>query len=348
MRNRSARSARVRREFSAWLGICAIALVTFQEKEKTMAAPADDHLRLQTYLALDPKYRPTPVPTPLDRAVAVAFVNGNVTRMTTPDRMRRLMAVAVFYDLRETARTFAGILTGSESAPDDISRAALALIALAWIGSEAEQAEAQGYFHALQRRANHELHRDLMLEVVEAFGPREGTAAQRQWVQSAIRGLEAEQRRAESAKDVRAARLAAEKINALTEYLSIELARVEREFERRRGISAQEPPLQVQPLVDLAVAAARGSTPQLLHWSSMRLLRLSGALHPQIADEFRRRAEALVTDDNALFRARALRAAEYFGTSLSELERQAAPSESDPGVDPLVLRPSWFLAAAPA
>ena len=313
-----------------------------------MAAQAEDHLRLQTWLALDPKYRPTPVPTPLDRAVAVAFVNANVTRTTAVDRMRRLTALAVFYDLRDTAGAFAGVLTGNESAPDDVSRAALALIALAWIGSEAEQAEAQGYFHALQGRADPGLHRDLMLEVVEAFGPREGTAAHRQWIQSAIRALEAEQRRAESTKDVRAARLAEEKINALTEYLDAELGRVEREFERRREISAQDPSRQVQPLVDLAVAAAPGSSPQLLHWSSMRLLRLPGALHPRIADEFRRRAAALASGDQALFRARALRAAEYFGANLSAAERQAAASEADAGIDPLVLRPNWFLATAPA
>lgn len=313
-----------------------------------MAAPADDLLRLQTWLALDPKYRPTPVPTPLDRAVAVEFVNANVTNTTPLDRMRRLMALAVFYDLRETARTFAGVLTGRESAPDDVSRAALALIALAWVGSEVEQAEAQSYFHGLQGRADIERHRHVMLEVVEAFGPREGTAAHRQWVQSAISGLEGERRRAEGAKDVRAARLADQKINALTNYLNSELLRVEREFEQRRRIAALDVPQQVQPLVDLAVAVAPGMTPQLLHWSSMRLLRLPGALHPRIADEFRRRAEALTAGDQVLFRARALRAAQYFGANLSASERQTAASESDPGVDPLVLRPTWFLAPAPA
>src|SRR5262245_28330801 len=127
-----------RRPVFALFNACAlVSVATVHEGGRVMsAAQADDQLRLQNYYTAETKYQPTPVPTPLDRGAAVAFINANVTPTISPDRMRKLMRVAVFYNLGETAAAFRNVLTGRESAPTEIARAALAIIALAWIGSD--------------------------------------------------------------------------------------------------------------------------------------------------------------------------------------------------------------------
>jgi hypothetical protein len=338
------RLKRPRHRAARRLGAAALVVVLIAHgREPIMAtALANDYASLQNYYTVEIKYHPAPVPTPLDRATAVQFVNEQVSPTTSLDRMRKLMRVAVFYDLHETAAAFRSVLTGNETAAVDVSRSALALIALAWIGTAAQRTDAQEYFHGLQRRADLNVHRDIMLEVVEAFGPREGTGSHRQWIQSGISALEGQMRREQAVNNIAAVRLADEKTNALSEYLNIQLAAVDRAFETRQRISTMSPGQEVPPLVDLAIAASPGSTPALSGWAAMQLLRLAPS-RIQIADAFHARAANFPGNEQALYRARALRAADYFGRALSEGERQWLAGQSDPAVDPLVLRPNYYL-----
>ena len=294
--------------------------------------------RLQRYYDTSSKYFLAPVPAPLDRAVAIAFVNGNVSRTTSPEKMRKLMRLAVFYDLRETALTFIGALTGAEQDPADFLRSGLALIALAWIGDQSQQSRAQEYYRVLQSRANVDLHRDIMLEVVEAFGPREGTGAHRQWIQAAIRSLEERRRQEQANRNVQGANLAEEKIKALSEYLNIQLARVDRAFALRQMIESLAPAGQIAQLVPLSLATTPESTPQLVFWASMRLIRLAQTAREQIAAAFSAHAAELVRPGQELFRARALRAAEFFGHPVAAPDSAWLGGHPDTGADPLVLR----------
>jgi len=329
------------------LGAGALALTAkSQEGKRTMtAAPPDDQVRLQAYFDTETKYHPAPVPTPLDRAAAIVFVNARVNRSTTPDHMRKLMRLAVFYDLHETAAAFSSALTSAETQSGDITRSALCLIALAWIGGPAQQSAAQQYYHALQGRANIDSDRDIMLEVVEAFGPREGTGAHRQWVESNVRDFESRLRQEQARNNVPGAKLMQEKINALTEYLNIQLAGIDRAFALRQRIEATSPSMQIQSLVPLSLAASPEATPELSYWASMRLLRLASTLRNQIAAEFYRGATISPRPGQDLFRARALRAAEYFGQALPEPDRRWLSGQPDTGTDPLVLRPNYYLPA---
>ena len=204
-------------------------------KGKMSPGSPSDESRLQAYYDTEAKYHPDPVPTPLDRAAAIAFVNGRVNTTTPSGKLRKLMRVAVFYDLHETAAVFAKVLRDGESQAIDVYRAAFCLIALAWVGDAAQQEFAQQYFHALQGRADAEEHRDNLLEVVEAFGPREGTEPHRRWIQGAIATLEGRLRQEQIARDNPRATLTREQINSLTEHLSIELPAVDEEFVIRRG-----------------------------------------------------------------------------------------------------------------
>src|ERR1044072_7861577 len=154
------------------LSICA-AMLAFgappQKRKRTMspASPIDER-RLQAFLATSAKYNTAPVPTPLSRATAVAFVNTRANRAGPPQQMRKLARVAIFYHLSETSQAFVSVLTGKEDQQNDIARAALCLVALAWIGDPGQQTLAQQYFHGLQYRANVETDRAVLLEVVEA------------------------------------------------------------------------------------------------------------------------------------------------------------------------------------
>jgi hypothetical protein len=330
-----------RRIVLGWLGAGVLAFGGPPQKRKQTMAPIPSHddERLERYYDTATKYHPAPVPTPLERARAIAFVNSKVDRAAPPARLRKLMRLAVFYDLRETAGAFAALLTGGENQPEDIVRSALAVIALAWIGDPGQQGRAQGYYHALQDRANVDQQRDLMLEVVEAFGPREGTGYHRQWIQNSVAGLGERFRQANAAHDIPGAKLLQEKINALTEYLNIQLARVDRAFSLRQRIEAVDAPTQVKPLVALSIANTPEATPPLSYWASMRLLRLGPIAGGRIAAEFSSQAAALARAGQEFFGARALRAAEYFGYAPAEPDDQLLASQPDTLTDPLVLRP---------
>jgi hypothetical protein len=146
-------------------------------------------------------------------------------------------------------------------------------------------------------------------------------------------------RQEQAAPNIPDARLMQEKINALTEYLNIRLVLADRALLIRRRIDASVPPAQVQPLVAYSLAMVTESTPQLSYWAAMRLLRLP-SLNRQIAAEFYAAGSARPGDD--LIRARALRAAQYFGYALPEAERQSLAGQPDTGTDPLVLRPHFY------
>ena len=312
-----------------------------QKRKPTMPPTATlDEKRLLAFFETSAKYDAAPVPTPLNRSVAVAFINAHANRTLSTQRMRKLARLAIFYHLRETAPTFLGVLTGKEDQPDDIVRAALCLIAVAWVGDAGQQTTAQRYFHGLQDRADVEIHRAVMLEVVEALGPREGTGAHRQWIQKAISVLEAQLQKAKASQDIPAMRLAETKINRLSEYVKFELAGVDRAFSRRERIDAMAPAMQIQPLVAYSLSTLNESTPQLSFWASMRLLGFDAALHSRIAAEFLAASTANVKDD--LLRARALRAAGYFGATLPEGDRHWLEAQPDSGVDPLALRPQRY------
>src|SRR5258705_9341792 len=129
-----------RRAALGLLSAGAFARATPQKRKSTMApAQPNDLERLQSYYDTPTKYQPAPVPAPLDRGAAIAFVNSRANQATSPEKMRKLMRLAIFYDLRETAAAFIGVLTGAESQPDAIIRSPLALMPLPWVGGPARQ-----------------------------------------------------------------------------------------------------------------------------------------------------------------------------------------------------------------
>jgi hypothetical protein len=318
--------------------------VTNQKGHSSMTdAPIVQEKVLQSFYAILTKYHAAPVPTPLDRASAIAFVSANATAATPPEKMRKLMRLAIFYRLGETAPAFSRSLTGSEREPADVLRAALCLIALAWIGDAAQQAGAQRYYRSLQDRADVDSSKNVILEVVEAFGPRESTRFHRQWIQNAISSLEGSARAEAGAAGVQRTKLTRERINALTEYLNIELGLVDRAFAIRQQIEAAIPTSQVSPLVACSLANVPDSTPQLYWWASMRLLYLDPTLRGTIAETFYANAGPAGGDPaGVLIRARALRAAEYFGYPLPASDRSWLAGQPDTGTDPLALRPTYY------
>ncbi len=337
-----------RRATQRLLAAVALTFIATAQKEKATTMPPTPHDEkiLQAYYDADTKYRAAPVPTPLDRAAAITFVNTRANRATPPDKLRKLMRLAVFYNLQETAAAFSSVLTGSERQQPDVLRSALCLVALAWIGDPGQQANAERYYRMLQDRADIDRDKNIMLEVVGAFGPRVGTSYHRQWIQGGMVALQRRLLQEQADHNVPGAKLVQEKINALTEYLNIQLAFVDRAFSIRQRIEATAPPSgQIQPLVAYSLATMADSTPQLSNWASMRLLRLDATLRALIEREFYRASSgrAGANPGADLIRARALRAAEYFGYSLPEPDRAWLAGQPDTGTDPLVLRPGYYM-----
>jgi hypothetical protein len=320
-------------------------------KASVIPTPPSDEEVLEAYYATDAKYKADPVPAPVRRDAAIAFVHTKMKSAPPPGKLRKLMRLAVFYYLHETAAAFAKVLTGSETGESEIARAALCLVALAWIGGPEQQVSAQPYYHRLQDRADVERDRNIMLEVVEAFGPREGMAYHRQWIQGGLVALQNRLRQQEAEGNISGARLTQQKIAALTEYLNLELARVDRAFAIRERIEKTMPTArQIPLLVAYSLATAADSTPQLSFWASMKLLGFEAGSQGQIALEFLKASSAVPTSDPRaiLIRQRALRAAAYFGQVLPEADHVWLATQPDSGTDPLALRPLYYKVTATA
>jgi len=314
-------------------------------RASVIPTPPTDEEALAAYYATDAKYRADPVPAPVRRDPAVAFVNTRTSPATPPGKMRKLMRLAVFYDLHETAPAFTKVLTSSETEEADITQAALCLVALAWIGSPDQQGYAQSYYRRLQERADIERDRNTMLEVVEAFGGQDAMDSHRQWIQGGIVALEDRLRQQQALGDLSGARLTQQKINALSEYLHLELARVDRAFSIRARIEQTMPVArQIPPLVAYSLGTVADNTPQLSFWASMKLLRFDAGSYSQIASEFMKGSAALPASDPRanLVKERALRAAEFFGQPLPSPDQAWLAAQPDSGTDPLALRPLYY------
>jgi hypothetical protein len=314
------------------------------------AVPPSDDQRLAAYLRADEKYHVAPVPTPIDRAVAVRFVNAAVAKADAA-AMRKLERLVVFHNLRETGRTFVQVLQGTESSPTEFERSTLAVVAVAWIGDAPMIQSAQRYFGTLQRRTSVERNRHVMLEACLALGPSEGTAGHREWVGKEISNLESALARYQQQGQAREARMTQIRIDELQEYLLVEVGRADAALALRSRLEGSTPEVRAQQLAVLYVGESSQATPEVSYWAGMTLVRVAAggpSRRDRLADELLKLARARETPppgqtqlEADLKRARALRAVELLGLPLDARERDWLDSQPDPGTDVLALRPGW-------
>jgi len=291
-----------------------------------------------------------PVPAVQDRAEAVRFVRQQLAPTQSLENLRKLFKLAVFYQLNETSDGFEKLLTGKEEDAADVSKAAVVLVTLAWIGNEAQIAHAQEYFNHLQTRADIEAQRHAMLEVCQALGSPAAIAQHRQWVSTHMQATEREL--AEAAREHRDRRVVGlrNEIDELEEYLGSDVARTENEIALRQRILQLSPGEQVSRLARLYLETEDDSTPGLAQWAAMTLQRLAiraPDLRAHIARTFTERAREHEKpadpgdEEYELVRAKALRAAHLFGANVDAKELKWLQAQRDTGSDLLAWRPQW-------
>jgi hypothetical protein len=311
-------------------------------------AAVTDAERVRGYLAASPKYVIAPIPAPLERGVAIQAVNDGVRPGQPVEIIRKLVDVAIFYDLRETAPVMQRLLNHGETQTDDYARSALAVIALAWIADPAARAAAHESLRGLLERAPVDIHRLPMLEAAATFGTREAIGNYRRWIEREVARLQAQrpQPGGEAAVQMR--------VDELEEHLAIQVAAVEKANEVRRTVEGLPLGERITALAALYIGDATQMNPDLRYWAAMTLIRLRGQpkAAPQIADVFvqlGRRYQAGGGRWQAqfdMYRARALRAAVFFGRQLDGADQQWLAAREDPGTDVLALRPDWKYPAA--
>jgi hypothetical protein len=328
---------------SVLLGITLIA------EALMVQATVTDADRVRGYLAAAPKYVIAPIPTPLERGVAIQAVNDGVRPGQPVEIIRKLVDLAIFYDLRETAPAMQRLLNRGETQSDDFARSALAVIALAWIGDTAQLAAVQEYFRALQERAPVDIRRVPMLEAAATLGTREALGNYRRWVEREIARLQA---RVSLPGGDGAAQM---QIDELEEHLLVNVAAVEKAGDVRRTVEALPLAEKIPALAALYIGDATQTNPDLRSWAAMTLVRLPAQANaaPHIAEAFvqlARRYQAGGARWQAqfdIYRARALRAAVFFGRQLASADQQWLAAREDPGVELLALRPDWKYAPTP-
>ncbi len=341
-----------------WLAVVAVAMVNWlpiagtaadrgfgPQTAKTNMNGLDD-ARLPAYLHGEAKYHVLPVPTPLDRATALAFVVKELPQVHSSEEALKLSRLTVFYDLRETADSFNALGKFTEREPHEVARTAAAIIAVAWVGDAEQFAKAQANFAALLGRAEIEPHRHTLHDANYALGPREGTDRLKQALASAVARLRASH--AELAKKGRSPELdmLENRVARLNEFVGLEVANLDRANKLRAVLEGlPDDDARVPRLIELYLDDAPDSTPQLADWAGLRLLRVP--TREQIAPGFLTQTRRYEKRDPArqpeldAVRARALRAAEFFGARLADADQQWLARQKDAGTDLLALRPNW-------
>jgi hypothetical protein len=317
-----------------------------------------DQDRLIGYLHANPKYFSVPVPTPLARSVVVDFLSAALKSPQPLETLRKLVRLAVFYDVREVAPEFDSLLAGHDREAGDTRRFALAIIALTWIGDDQQKLRAKNHFESLLKGFPDKSHRDRMLEACDALGPREGTQALRDWVARAIAQLNSNLERLRQQKQSDEAESSEDQIDELEEFIAVDLAAQDRTNTIRNSIDSRPSVDDVIPQIALLyIGDAPEATPPLSEWAGMKLVRLANP-----ADNYRTRIAAQFVDISKryqtaeekqraqaiLFRTRALRAAEFFGQKLDSANSSWLAAQPDSGIDSLALRPNWKYPAGPA
>jgi len=322
--------------------------MTLMAEALMVQAAVTDADRVRGYLAASPKYVIAPIPTPLERGVAIQAVNDGVRPGQLVELIRKLVDLAIFYDLRETAPVMQRLLNRGETQTDDYARSALAVIALAWIADHAARAAAQEYLRSLLERAPVDIHRLPMLEAVATFGTRDAIGNYRRWIEREIARLQAQRPQpvGEGAVQMR--------IDELEEHLAMKVAPVEKANEVRRSVEGLPLGEKITALAALYIGDATQTNPDLRYWAAMTLIRLRGQANaaPQVADAFVQLARRYQAGGGRwqaqfdMYRARALRAAVFFGRQLDGADQQWLAGREDPGTDLLALRPDWKYPAA--
>ncbi len=305
--------------------------------------------RLKAFMEGEEKYNIVPVPTPLERAAALDFATGELEipeHSSSAEAVKKLSRLAVFYDLVETAGEFVSILAQPEAEPSDFARSAAAVEAVAWLGSEEQIAKAQAHFISMVRRADIEASEEPLLDAADALGLRVNAETFREAVGAVVSSLKQEQsvRRKAGAPEEELDRLE-DRISRLEEFAEVACREIDEANAVRKATAALEEQARIVRLAELYLDDSEESTARLAKWAALTLLREKerfrvAAAFTALAGQYEK-SDPAIQDEIDAVRARALRAAEFFGEDPAPAQREWLAKKTDEGTDLLVLRKSW-------
>jgi len=320
--------------------------VTDPQREYGTIMNGNDTARLEGYLHGESKYNILPVPAPINRIVASAFVMRELPKALDMDPAGKLARLAIFHDLRDTAAGFLRLLLLGETTPREVGRTIAAIAALAWIGDAPQLAAARQRYAELLRREDMETVREMLLDGAYALGPAEGSAGLRQAIARAVSGLQLKIRDLRAANQVDAAENLESRAARLEEFSVRELKALDRANALRQEIlNETNAAVQINHLTALYLEEHPQGSRRLSEWAAFRLVRTSDRAKIWTAffeaSERNARKDAARQKELDLVHARALRAAAFFEAPITPEVRIWLGASRDDGTDLLALRPDW-------
>lgn len=310
-----------------------------------------DEERLRRYFGGESKYDILPVPTPVDRATAIQFVLERLSGSLGVRGITKLRRVSDLHDLEETAPGYMTILNKLETSGDDVARSAQAIVAITWSGTDAHKADAHRYFHSLLRRSKPDRDQKAVFLIFDAMGPKENLDRFKKWCDDFLEVLETEKKECEARSNTSAVESLKIRISNIEKYRDNSLEDLEAGLTMKKEIlDLKSADTQNTKLVDLYVNDEYDTDAGLAYWAAMTMVRLArhdpnrGA---RFAEGCQKRATEYSADGGKLKatydvrRARALRAAQFFGGHLNEADAAWLATQTDYGTDELALRPDW-------
>jgi hypothetical protein len=313
---------------------------------RTTNMNGNDTERLEGYLHGESKYNILPVPAPVNRALATAFVLRHLASALDPDTAGKLARLAIFHDLRDTAEGFLRLLRLGEPTPRDVERTVAAIAALAWLGDAAQVAAARQRYAELLRRDDIEQIRETLLNAAYALGPAEGSAGLQRAVAGAVTALRTRIAELRAPKPPEVVDNLETRIDRLEEFSVREIKTLDRANGVRQAILTEpDVTMQITHLFSLYLEENPQGTRRLSEWAAFRLVRtpdrgkVGAAL--LIAAERNHRVDPARQKELDLVRGRALRGAAFFEAPLKPELRIWLGTAPDDGTDLLALRPDW-------
>jgi hypothetical protein len=307
--------------------------------------------RLEAWYEADARYSVVPLPAPVDRAVAEMFAIPRIVRPTPASKIVRLSGLSILHDLAGTAKSWEVMIARPvESTPADVTKSAHAVAALAWVGNQDQWKKADEAYKSLLTRADPDLSRGDMALACSALGPPEGTAALRTWAAREADRLEKESTTPTQPRPPEGQRNLRVKSDMIRQFARLDVDRIDKDFAVRKAVDAIAKPEDRAPrLAALYCETAPDGSPALVWWSANVMVRL--AREPglrvavieallKIARDHAKKDEEMQPELDAT-RARAYRAALYFGGILPPPDQYWLTQQRDHGTDILVLRPDW-------
>ena len=305
---------------------------------------------LERYLQAESKYNFAPVPMHLAKDDISAFVAEQFAaeHPLSNHRVQQLVQLAIHYELTEVADHLTSALQSNLDGESlDVQAATFAIEGLAWLGSENQLQLANDAFDSVTQRANWTSDTNLLLIAAFALNNNDSLECLRTTANRELNKVNDQITKLAESEDQQLVSALENYQAQLTEFASFELPELEEANLIREAIANADPAQAHPALIALYLETTDQATPALATWAAQTLNRLRGKPEQiELAAQLKNIADAQPVDDDPesgpnLTRARAMRAAIFFGWQADEETVLWLAKVGDTGFDLLANRPQW-------